>query len=416
MKIHLIAAQWICNLLRHGCSAVIVLGVATLLACSDAAKQSAGNQAGNSQLPTTTPEVTIASSADIILAAGPSVSFTASGGTPPYVWSVTNVNPESTALARVGQNTGELLPLGVGNVVVTATDSGSFSGSKTVTIYAAVVSSVLPAILDSKLRQCIDDYITENMLDESDPPLDLITTLDYTCAYRDIKDLTGIGYFFNLEELNLGHNGITDLAPLQLLKHLSVLDLSSNVNLQSYQTLNTMGALTSLLVRENNITDLSVFSGILSLTHLFLDTNHITDLRPLSSLTKLIKIDASSNQIVDPSGLDSLPNLGLLDLGFNKIVDVTPIATLPKINALYLKNNPIGGLNIGNIDTITLNANPAESVYALEIDLSADLGVSCEELTALIAKYEPGTVVGEDLDGISIPITVAVPGTNCTNP
>ena len=77
------------------------------------------------------------------------------------------------------------------------------------------------------------------------------------------------------------------------------------------------------------------------LTSLNLRENQISDIKPLSNLTKLTSLSLWGNQISDIKPLSNLTNLTTLHLSGNKISDIKPLSNLTNLAYLYLAKNPL---------------------------------------------------------------------------
>lgn len=158
-----------------------------------------------------------------------------------------------------------------------------------------------------------------------------ITHLDISC--KNIKDLTGLEYCTNLENLNLSSNG-TDY-------------------------------------------DLSIISNLTNLKLLYIGNNPLTDISPLKNLTNLYCLDISFTNLIDFSPLKDLPNLKtlfasgydfneydyLVNLSHNKISDISPLAAL---NATI--NNNYLSIDITDQD-ITLDDCSSEDNFNLPLSI-----------------------------------------------
>jgi len=141
----------------------------------------------------------------------------------------------------------------------------------------------------------------------------LLIPSPYNYSHGKLSDISILGNFTNLTELNLGQNSITDLSPLAALTELRVLDIS-----------------------DNPITDLSPLSALSNLTYLNLDGIHLTeetDFSPLLALTQLQSLDLSRNLIGDRSleTIAQLTTLKNLNVSYNRITDISPLTTLPNL-------------------------------------------------------------------------------------
>jgi Leucine-rich repeat (LRR) protein len=98
-----------------------------------------------------------------------------------------------------------------------------------------------------------------------------------------------------------------------------------------------------------------------NITSLSLRNNQITDISPLSGLTELRALDFMGNQITDISPLANLPYLGTglngLYLNSNQITDISPLANFSNLRWLTLGGNPITDLT------------PLEKLIYLEVEL-----------------------------------------------
>ena len=129
----------------------------------------------------------------------------------------------------------------------------------------------------------------------------------------------------NLERLNLGNTGISEISPLAVSTNLTWLHLG-----------------------RNNISDLSPLSGLTKLTELWLLENDISDPSPLSGLTNLTRLLLESNDITDVEALGGLVSLSDLDLKFNRVTDISTLRGLTGLTRLDLRGNPLGDLSIND--------------------------------------------------------------------
>ncbi|MCC7552862.1 leucine-rich repeat domain-containing protein, partial [Candidatus Micrarchaeota archaeon] len=74
---------------------------------------------------------------------------------------------------------------------------------------------------------------------------------------------------------------------------------------------------------------------------LILGNNQISDISALSTLTNLQQLYLNNNQISDISALSTLTNLNYLDLNNNQISNISTLSTLSNLNWLYLRDNQI---------------------------------------------------------------------------
>ncbi len=95
----------------------------------------------------------------------------------------------------------------------------------------------------------------------------------------------------------------------------------------------TMNTLRTLVIRHNQISDVSPLEELVNLENLNLVSNQITDVSPLAKLTNLRILDLKNNQITDVSPLAGLVNLQFLWLRGNPIADMSPLHKLLRQNS-----------------------------------------------------------------------------------
>jgi len=141
---------------------------------------------------------------------------------------------------------------------------------------------------DSNLEKAIREKIGKEDMEEF-PYLTINDVNEINSAELiayDIKILEGIQCLYNLNDLSLRQNNISDISPLSNLTNLKGLGLE-----------------------DNNISDISPLSNLTNLEWLNLWDNNISDISPLSNLTNLEYLYSGSNEISDISSLFNLTNL-----------------------------------------------------------------------------------------------------------
>uniref|UniRef100_A0AAV2JHC5 Leucine-rich repeat-containing protein 9 n=1 Tax=Knipowitschia caucasica TaxID=637954 RepID=A0AAV2JHC5_KNICA len=119
----------------------------------------------------------------------------------------------------------------------------------------------------------------------------------------------------NLEELHLSHNGISNMANLQLsrLTNLKALFLQGN-DISQVEGLEGLKFLRELVLDKNRIKSFSEnsFVGQTALLELHLSENRVRDLSHMEHMTELRKLSLGSNRLQDPAELEKLENLSSL--------------------------------------------------------------------------------------------------------
>ena len=183
---------------------------------------------------------------------------------------------------------------------------------------------------------------------------------------RGIRDLTGIQYATNLNELLIRNNQISDLSPTAGLIELRRLRLDSNpvsdlfpvkglknltelrFNYCQVSDLSPVTGLTNLGIldfNDNNVTDLSAVAGLIKLEFLGFPNSSISDLSPIAGLINLDTLYFWGHDISDLSPIAGLINLKRINSSGRTISDISPVATLTNLESLGTWGNPFSDLS-----------------------------------------------------------------------
>ena len=251
-------------------------------------------------------------------------------------------------------------------------------------LFPLTITAQTVSIPDASLRAAVEKALGKTS--GATITAEEMATLTHFEAHNiSIRDLTGLDYATNLEEIRCNNNLISDLSPLTGLVNLRVIELRDNVisdlspiagliNLEwlivprnSIRNLSPVEELINLIglaVEDNLISDLSSISGLIKLERIWLHENPPMDLSSLeglislraihswgtpiisglSSLAKLPKlqiIDICGGDLSDLSALDGLTGLKELYLVGNEIIDLSPLSSLTGLTRLSLKHNQI---------------------------------------------------------------------------
>ena len=172
-------------------------------------------------------------------------------------------------------------------------------------------------------------------------PLSTLTGL-HTVEFRHnvIKDLSPVAGLINLRWLIVPYNLIADLSPVEGLVKLDGLDIGGNV-ITDYSALSGLIKLERIWMGENPSADLSPLSGLISLTGYQSWGTPIFNVSALAELPKLTSLDICGGELSDLSDLADFTNLRELYLAGNKITDISSLASLTGLTSLNLKDNQI---------------------------------------------------------------------------
>ncbi|MCY4569394.1 MAG: leucine-rich repeat domain-containing protein [Candidatus Poribacteria bacterium] len=172
-------------------------------------------------------------------------------------------------------------------------------------------------------------------------PLSTLTGL-HTVEFRHnvIKDLSAVAGLINLRWLVVPYNLIADLSPVKGLVKLHGLDIGGNV-ITDYSALSGLIKLERIWMGENPSADLSPLSGLISLTGYQSWGTPIFNVSALAELPKLTSLDICGGELSDLADLADFTNLRELYLAGNEITDISPLASLTNLTSLNLKHNRI---------------------------------------------------------------------------
>ena len=234
-------------------------------------------------------------------------------------------------------------------------------------------------IPDVHLRAVIEDSLNKAR-GEAITAAEMATLKRLEALNLNIRDLTGIEYATELTVLNLGNvfvdgnrvnsNNISDLSLLSGLIKLTELHLQRNV-ISDISPLSNLTELEILDVSANfYVSDISHLSGLTRMRTLHLYTNDVSDLSPLSGLTDLRWLGLSNNLIWDISPLSSLTELRGVSLNNNAISDISPLSGLTNLDRVHIWDCDVSDLSplvenaglSGEKDLIDLRDNPLSDV------------------------------------------------------
>lgn len=251
-----------------------------------------------------------------------------------------------------------------------------------------IISDLSPTVKDDWLRQEFIAILGDDGSGEPDfSKAAEITSLDLSNGY--IRDLSGIQYFKNLEELNIANNEISDLSPLSGCAKLKTLDASG-------QYISNLGAL----------------SALKELTKLNLADNELTTLSSLKELAGLQKLDVSGNEIAVFGTAGKLQNLQYLNMADNPMGEIdlstlSGLANLTELNVSGCGIESIEGINTGNLTTLNVSYNQIDSAAALEkaeklrtLDISYNMLTEADGLKSCIRMQEL-SMEGNPLENIA---------------
>lgn len=176
-------------------------------------------------------------------------------------------------------------------------------------------------LLEAMIRDVIGKPEGDITMEEAEAVVELELGIEWQQSPVEgtqIKDISGLENFTNLESLSLHFHAISDISPLSELTKLHSLSLGGNP-----------------------VADITPLSGLTSLGWLTLFNCQAQDYTPLANLTGLGGLLMDHSSIRDVSMLSELTELGWLGLSNTQVSDVSPLSTLVNLKKLQLEGCPV---------------------------------------------------------------------------
>ncbi|MDG1609086.1 NEAT domain-containing protein [Bacillus paranthracis] len=161
-------------------------------------------------------------------------------------------------------------------------------------------------------------------------------------TYGELEDIGPLAELEHIESLSLRNNKISDLSPLSQMKKIKLLDLNSNY-IKDIKPLFTAKSLRTLTVANNQISNANL-AGIEQLKNvksLSLSNNGLTNIEHITPMKKLVELDLSKNELENIEPLSRMSTVQSLNLEENYISDITPLSQLTGLYDLKLASNEI---------------------------------------------------------------------------
>lgn len=200
---------------------------------------------------------------------------------------------------------------------------------QTITTKSGFNQSQIINIPDANLKRVIQNVLSLNS-DDNITADDMAKLKSFSAASQNIKDLEGMQYAINLQQVSFDYNPLENLSPLNNLTNLS-----------------------DLYLQHTNITNLADLTNLPNLVDLRINYNNIKDISSINNFSKLTVLGADSNQIDNISSLSSLKAMQQFSFVGNNISDISVVQYYPEIQGVWASNNPINDISIlGNKNTL----------------------------------------------------------------
>lgn len=219
-------------------------------------------------------------------------------------------------------------------------------------IYSATIEKTEITFQDNNLYQAVKNVLSKDIMSSDNG------TKTITIATETLNGITS---------MDLRNSDISNLSGIEKFTNLSSIDLSRN-NISDISPIISLNNLTNLNLNDNPVSNLSELSNKTNLTDLYLSNTGISNVSFLSNLVNLKTLDISSNNISNLQGLSLLNSLITLNVSSNRsLATLGEISTHDSIEDLNISSTGITDissiinlgnlkrLNIGNLTGINVN-------------------------------------------------------------
>lgn len=159
-----------------------------------------------------------------------------------------------------------------------------------------------------------------------------------------LSDLSAIGKFTQLRNLNIAGTAIQDLGPLRNLTKLEFLDIS-RTGVNDLQPLRYAIGLREFFAANTSLIHLTSTENFTRLEVLDVSASPITDISALVGLNNLREVNLSGTAIQELSALVQKNRLELLNISQTKVGDLSPLANLKNLQMLDISGSEVEQLN-----------------------------------------------------------------------
>lgn len=160
-------------------------------------------------------------------------------------------------------------------------------------------------------------------------------------ANDNVKNLDGLQYCINLNQLTIDGVNEVDLSVIRNITSLKKLNIS-NCGDFDLNKVSTLYGLTNLSVDKIVNTNLDSIKKLTSIDHLLIyEAENLNDINGISEFKNLYALRINKNKVSDISVLSNLKSIELLDFSETNISDITVLAQLPLLRNAVLANNKI---------------------------------------------------------------------------
>ena len=198
-----------------------------------------------------------------------------------------------------------------------------------------------------------------------------LTSLQIRDTAVTAEELKIIGSLPKLERLTISDCGLTTIVGLESSTALVYLDLSHNT-IRNLTPLETMVNLQEVYLQNNAVNDLNSLSNLKALRKLDVSYNLLTSMTPVFNCTTLTELKAGNNTITSLMGIEKLSSLEMLNVAFNELSDVSSVSSCTNLLDLDISNNTITDITgfsaLTKMTSFNFSRNTVEEIPAFAKD------------------------------------------------
>ncbi len=184
-----------------------------------------------------------------------------------------------------------------------------------------------------------------------------------------ITDLKPLDQLKTLRKLDISSSDITDLFPIRNLTTLEFLDCS-NTKVENLDPLKYSKSLRELYINNTPISSIMVIENFEKLEIFHLEQTVINSLPTVDNLKNLRELNCASTNLVSLDSIEFLKSLECLNFSNTSVIDLDPISDLNNLKTLIFTQTKVNDLTpvegLENLQEINFNDTEVDNLMALK--------------------------------------------------
>lgn len=235
-------------------------------------------------------------------------------------------------------------------------------------------------VKEGLLLSDIQEFSDSTYLVNDQQIIDSINIIDYVkkAAWKEdinlsgnkfITDLKPLDQLKNLKNLDISSSEISDLFPIRNLTTIEKLNCS-NTSVENLRPLKYSKSLRELYFNNTPVSSITIIENFINLELLHLEQTVIDSLPSINKLIHLKELNCSSTNLVSLDSIKYLRSLIHLDFSNTSVNDLGPISSLINLKNLTFRNTnvkelaPLGQLD--NLEEINFESSKVDDLMALK--------------------------------------------------